>query len=403
MRKPDLLTERTWPNVEATLRSVLLAGRISRRKQYLSSRITALKHKNDDSLPLAAYWPRSISLYTAMPAFKAACDVEGHVELESLWATHQDAILDELDALVRTRIEAMLRVLAAAHAQLRTARHEDKGEDVLTGMELSRMDVPRLPSFVPRRADQPLVATDAQLHAFLTDHPLSVFQCEACHQLCSGDWILRHVSGYDCLKSSYVDKPVSQWALCGEPEHSSMWIDGVTLARALYLRQLLDETDLVSPDDDLEQDAKELGVVWMNDEDRLRKVLKCQCGNFVGSSNPKYSLDAVSEAVRPPSMLPLPRSPLTFSSRAGRNAQHEHLVELRYGPAGVVHRMTTVVEYTPNFLAEFGRAEIDVYDSEDDYYFGRHARPTLMYDSEDGMMMDSDGEPYGRRDVCCVM
>lgn len=49
------------------------------------------------------------------------------------------------------------------------------------------------------------------------------------------------------------------------------------------------------------------------------------------------------------------------------------------------------------------RAEIDVYDSEDDYYFGRHARPTLMYDSEDGMMMDSDGEPYGRRDVCCVM
>ncbi|GAA6059383.1 hypothetical protein JCM10212_003281 [Sporobolomyces blumeae] len=52
----------------------------------------------------------------------------------------------------------------------------------------------RLPPWIPRKEDDPIVATDEQLAAFLDTSPLAQFECTVCHKLFDTEGIFDHVS-----------------------------------------------------------------------------------------------------------------------------------------------------------------------------------------------------------------
>lgn len=337
----------------------MLAARSTARTLRLSLRISEPPY-SDNTRPLSALYPRSPRVYMSVPAFRTACDVEGYVEYDALWAAHQTAILDGIDALVRSRIEAMLRSLAIAYADLRTALDQNEGDKTLPdSVRASCIDIPHLPSFIPRTADQPLVATDAQLVAFLSDHPLSIFLCSTCHQLRSGGCMLKHDA--DCNVWNDPDSGLdaldaTTWARCGLPEGNSMSIDGTTLARALHLRQLFDDTTLEGSDDKIDKAARRHGLprVHRDAESRPVKGLVCPCGRFGGSF--QFVRDSFVEAVRL-----FPRALFVLSTHSLLTGARTASMSTSSNPCGgtsVRHGPSMRVKYTSSFLQALYQAEV---------------------------------------------
>ncbi|GAA5898127.1 hypothetical protein JCM8208_000160 [Rhodotorula glutinis] len=371
--KPELLTERTWTTVEAVLKPILLASRSSRRRHYFQDQISTHRAKTDANV-LAAYWPGSRVDLSSLPVWGGACAVDGFVELDELWASHGNGIIGELDDLVRGRIGAMLRALADAHAEALSVQEHDDADELLPAARPSTVNVPPLPSFIPRSADEPVVATDKELVDFLAEHPVSLFVTSCCEEVRNGEAALRHATTCNCISYDRVD--VATWALCGQGGRRDLKVDATMLLRVLYLKDLLDSTDLVTPDAEIENAVMthKLDAIYPH-PDRLRKVFKCSCGMYSPSS---FGHEPLSDLYR-------------------------HVVD----PGSILldHTVTVWVEYTRELLHALYRAEVaagvphplgqlDYMSGLGDWMFDDD-----MYSDDD----DSEMGYPGRRDDCCVM
>ncbi|BGP44490.1 hypothetical protein JCM10450v2_000304 [Rhodotorula kratochvilovae] len=355
VRKPDLLTDRTWANVEAQLKAKLLENRAARRKSGLSARIRALRYNSAamEERPLVAYQPTE-AVAASVPTFQALIDdVSTFVEPDQLWELNKDLILDEVDELVRSRIEEMLRALADAYADVRAARARGEEIPAMDGGDASALELPRLPSFVPRTLDRPLVATDAQLVAFLQEHRLSIFTCAVCHAVLNGDAALKHAASSYCSPGDGLTTDANMWARCGQPEHNNLAVDKTILMQGLYLHQLHDAVELVVPASlqHYEELAAKFGVEMATDK-KLRKKWDCNCARFY---NPAYA-----------------------SSRSPIAEVYRHIRDAHAAPDQPLAQLSVKVEYTPAFHQALQRAKY------------RAGEPDRLRESL-GVMYDSDG------------
>ncbi|KPV78150.1 uncharacterized protein RHOBADRAFT_50657 [Rhodotorula graminis WP1] len=277
--KPELLTERTWTTVEAALKPILLASRSTCRRRFFQEQLATYQVQPVASL-LAAYYPSSATVLSALPTWQAACNVDGFVELDELWASHKDAIVGELDVLVRSRIEGMLRAVGKAHADAVSAQERGEADELVPDAEPASVEVPALPALMPRSDDEPVTATDAQLVAFLADDPLSKFVNSCCTIVRDGSSALKHVASSTCAVFKRVE--ATEWAVCGGGGPGNLEIDGKILIRLLYLRRLLDSTQLVPQDAEIEKAimTHKLDAIYPRVEDRMTKVPKCNCGLY---------------------------------------------------------------------------------------------------------------------------
>ncbi|GAA5837219.1 hypothetical protein JCM9279_005622 [Rhodotorula babjevae] len=379
--KPELLTERTWTTVEATLKPILLASRSTRRRRHFEEQIAAYQATANASA-LAAYYPVRRFDLSSLPAWQSACTVDGFVELDELWASHKDTVINELDELVRSRIEAMLRAVANAYVDAVSAQERDDADDLLPAARPSSITVPPLPSFLPCSTDEPIVATDEQLVEFLGKNPLSIFISSCCGKVQNGESALKHASSSYCV--GYDRNDVAAWALCDQGGRRDLKkLDGTTLLRVRYLQDLLDSTALVPPDDAIEDAFEEHGLVaaYPHLEDRLVKVPKCGCGTYSSAS-------FITE-------------PLFHIYR--------HIVSS--GSSDKQHTVTVDVEYSEKFLIALYRAEVKAGKTRPlgkHEYMGKgfNGYYAPMFDDpfdygSDNSMFDSE-ESYDRDD-CCVM
>ncbi|GAA6051938.1 hypothetical protein JCM3770_006586 [Rhodotorula araucariae] len=387
VRKPDILTERMWPNVEGTLRAKLLANRASRHHSTLTTHIHSMRYDTvaKDERSLVAYYPHD-SIAAMVPAFRAVVDdVSTYVAPAQLWELNKDAILDELDDLVRSRIEEMLRALAVAHADLRTADGDQ--DSAIDGLNASMVELPRLPSFIPRKADRPLVASDAQLVAFLQEHPLSIFSCALCDDVYTGDAALKHVGSPYCRPEVRETAELGTWARCSQPTSNSIAVDKTIVMRALYLRQLYDGVDLAPPANmqHLEKQAAKYDVE-LDDAEKFRKKWECSCPHFhvKQSAYPAYAASLYPQSAYPAYPASLYPIPEIF-----RHIRENHASEDR--PAA---KLRFLVEYTPMFTHAVRRAKYLA-----ERITARRDRDALsgVYDSVGyDFLDDMHGEGYGR-------
>jgi len=201
----------------------------------------------------------------------------------------------------------MLRALATAHAEAVSAQEQEDVEYLMPAAQPSSIRLPPLPSFIPRSADEPIVATDEQLVDFLAKHPLSFFVTSCCGNVHKGDAAFKHASNSHCVIYQRVD--VAAWALCGQGGRNDLKIDGTKLLRLLHLQEIFDSTDLVPTDGEIEHavNAYELDVIYPRPEDRMVKIPECGCGMYLSG---KVGQDPLSHVVRP--------LPLTIGSRRSR-------------------------------------------------------------------------------------
>ncbi|GJN92158.1 hypothetical protein Rhopal_005188-T1 [Rhodotorula paludigena] len=389
VRKPDLLTERMWLKIEPPLREFLLTTRRDLRRNTILQRIGDLRWLSptarDEVSLLADFYPAQ-TVVSVTPTFAALlADVSEYVDPVQLWADNKAAIVSELDSLVRSRIEEMLRTLAKVYGELKRARSDDKEDDAIEGLKPSTINLPRLPSFIPRTVDKPLVATDEQLVTFLKDATLSIFRCPGCKLVETGYTALKHAVMGHCGVHNMTMVSEAQWARCGQATDNSIETTPELLLRILYLRQLHADTKLEAPShtESLEDDAKQYKVE-MDDGKKFDVTFTC-CDKYYNAIYQR--MDPVPRVFRHIETFHSAPS----ESKASLSTSAEHSQAFR----SAIHTARIIAGDAPAPAPFYPMGDGFPYDMYDSDPYGYDSDPD-GYDSDDGVMS-------GYRDDCTIM
>ncbi|GAA5888823.1 hypothetical protein JCM6882_002866 [Rhodosporidiobolus microsporus] len=279
LRKPDTVTARTWPRLEEALKPKLLDLRRRARKAEFSNGYYMLKrtHSESKSFPAA-------EVFYGLPTIKGLLDNVGtYIPPADLWQQNLDAILNDFKVLLRARREAMVRSVVVAYSALRSAQNDEKaGKHVASGVKglhYTSVTLPRLPPWIPRDKDAPIVASDEQIATFLDTSPLAFFECTECQAGYNGSTILGHLGQtYGCHSSVGSGQQVETWAIVNSPTGAnSMKCDRNVMLIALKLRQLMDDTPLTYREEAVEEAAATLPKELQAPSKKYSVVLKCEC------------------------------------------------------------------------------------------------------------------------------
>lgn len=285
-----------------------------------------------------------------------------------------DAILDEAVTVVASRMKEMIRLVAAAHADIRRAREEGlEFSDAMEGLVYNGVDLPRLPSWIPRNRDAPFDADPEQMLAFLDSHALSTFRCRKCNDVFSGTSAAIHIrqAWNHCVPPHHYDLDkleADEWLPIGGTEPYGLDTDARTLVRALKLNQLADSMELECSDKTY-KDSGDLHGIKMPEEEMyvVRFDRKCDCGFSKGHDlSSTVSLEALFF-----------KSSTVWTKLTALPKQNSYLSKHWATKPGHKVTVTPVVDYSATFRHKVNAAKTrDAYDSlglgmfDDDPYYG---------------------------------
>ncbi|GAA5855153.1 hypothetical protein JCM8547_002401 [Rhodosporidiobolus lusitaniae] len=291
VRKPDLVTERTWPRIEEACKEKLLSIRRRARQSRFEQAYGTFKRTHLDG----SSFPPS-ELIDQIPTVQDLLDdCATYVPGDELFEAHKDAISDEImTTLVRPRREAILRAIGKSYVKLRENHEkEKKGKEVSTsvnGLKYSDVKLPRLPPWIPRSDDAPLAATHAQIRTFLDNDIFASLECHSCQEVFQGQAVLEHTSRrWGCFSHGYATsepKPLLEdWATVGPaatpvvgtypPGSARIRVDEESMLLVLRLHQVMDAAAF-EEDEEQEKEAEEAGVK-MDEKDKFATRIKCKC------------------------------------------------------------------------------------------------------------------------------
>ncbi|BGP04422.1 hypothetical protein JCM10049v2_000223 [Rhodotorula toruloides] len=279
VKKPELLTERMWAKNEPILKAKLLDIRRRHRRAAFSSCLAGAKLNR----PFKPVYP-DIDMAVKFPVLAAVSDdLEDPKPAQELFAEHKEAILSDIDGVIRDRLHGMLRAVGKAYEQLRQDQKNKATwkDDYIKNLTVNAVTLPRLPPWIPRDDTTPITASDEQIVAFLESHDLACFTCEKCHTVAEGLSTVQHLTKPYACTSDYtvaggrVLPTLDDWARCGRPT-DPIQTDKKLLLRALYIKKQLDSAKLESPDSSLLEEAAKYNVDM--EENKIYKVeVICEC------------------------------------------------------------------------------------------------------------------------------
>ena len=304
-----------------------------------------------------------------------------------LFNANVDAILDEAVAVVASRMQEMIRLVAAAHAEVRQDREQAvELSDAMEGLDYKSVDLPRLPSWIPRNRETPIDADPEQMFAFLDSHALSAFRCRKCNGVFSGGSAAQHVLHFwnQCMPSHHYDPDevdVNEWMPIGGTGPYGFDTDARTLLRTLKLNQLANSIELECSDKTYKDSGLRHGINLPEEEMYVvRFDRKCDCGFSKGHD--------LSSTVSTEALCWI----INHSDEADRLAiQNSYLSKHWATKPGHQVTVTPVVDYSATF-----RHKVDAADARDAYdYLGLGMFDNDSY-SEEGFGEDyyEDGEDY---------
>lgn len=279
VKKPELLTERMWAKNEPILKAKLFDIRRHNRQRGFSTCLAAAKLDR----PFKLVYP-DIDMAVRFPILAALCaDLENPKPPADLFVEHKEAILADIDGVIRDRLHGMVRSIGKAYRELRRDQ-KDKAtwrDEIIKNLKPTSVSLPRLPPWIPRDDSTPITATDEQVVTFLESHDLAYFACQKCGIPSDGLGVFSHTTRPYSCNSDYsatgerILVPLTDWARCGRPG-DRIDTDKKLLLRALYVKQQLDSANRECADKSLLDDAAEYGVEM--DENKLYKVeVVCDC------------------------------------------------------------------------------------------------------------------------------
>ncbi|GAA5898621.1 F-box protein [Sporobolomyces salmoneus] len=169
--------------------------------------------------------------------------------------------------LVRDRREKFLRTIVSAYMQLAEESKEKEEEEKEKEKEKAHsspsqfcpidklpLELPRLPPWIPRSNDEPILASDEQLTTFLETSPLALLvECSKCQKAFTVRGLFKHFS-WSGIHSIWSDagppseQKAEDWMRVGEldqEEKQFARIDKNLLSLSLKLQQLVESTPLV--------------------------------------------------------------------------------------------------------------------------------------------------------------
>jgi len=310
------LSDRTFSTtVEPPLRQILEAKRRDRCRSLLEDEYECTLESYADK----KYFPPS-EVYLNLPMLQPILNDVSRNPSESnvLPEPIKSAVSLEVSKLIRGRREALLRSIVIAYQALtedgkapegikgalgrrKLARkkeerkqEEDLSEedDSFTSISTLPLTLPRLPPWIPRSQDDPILASDEQLVSFLENSPLAKFECgDGCRQLFSLSDLLSHFSSaWDCgSKYSFKDIGIqNQWITIegiDDAEIIRVKINKDVLSLSLKLQQLVES--IPHSVDDVSKQLPELGSVYSLGEEKpdwYTVSLVCGCRSSGGRS-----------------------------------------------------------------------------------------------------------------------
>lgn len=144
VKKPQLLTDRTFASVEPILREKLSGIRVQARCDAMKNQFSIMMPKR----PLLAKMGFNSHVAATLPIIaRLAADNSTSASGTELFRANSDAILDDAVGVVANRMKEMIRLVAAAHAEIRRGREEGvEFPDAMEGLDYKSVDLPRLPS-----------------------------------------------------------------------------------------------------------------------------------------------------------------------------------------------------------------------------------------------------------------
>lgn len=255
--------------------------------------------------------------------------------------------LEDTLKLIRSRREELLRAIVTSYMSLRAdlekkekkvkakekEKEKDKGkkkkETKFIPTEYHRiadlpLTLPRLPPWIPRTKEEPILASDEQLTAFLETSPLAQFECVKCHKLLDTKSLFKHCSTlYGCQYYENVEDvvgggdgkrevKVSEWmrveGISKKQNRPLVRINKDVLGLALKLRQLIESTPLVVRAGHQLPDLGEHEVLLGEEKSSWYEVsVACErCPMSLGHNYGFNSSSPVTKLVRQPSPLLVP-------------------------------------------------------------------------------------------------
>ncbi|GAA5898982.1 uncharacterized protein JCM6883_003499 [Sporobolomyces salmoneus] len=320
------LSDRTYSTkVEPELRKALEAARVQNVRHRLEQEYRqdkTFRHRN------GSWWPGSV-IFLQMRRIKdlleeVAKDPPHKFKLEE--EVKKEA-MEELEQLVRKRREDALRAVVKAYLELKNkleqskenAREKKEEEDKAdpsseyTALDKLPLDLPRLPPWVPRNPDDPILADDEQLSTFLETSPLARFECD-CRQVYQASELFRHHAVPNmCSSGTLVDarrETPERWMVIegqgqGQGGGTNPPIPMVArtnsdiLSLYLKLEQLSDSTPLeITHELPLPDLGDGYEIEMKNPDEKFKVTINCQClsgprwtGDFGVSNAYKHVMD----------------------------------------------------------------------------------------------------------------
>ncbi|GAA5898979.1 F-box protein [Sporobolomyces salmoneus] len=257
------LSDRTFSStVEPPIRQVLEENRRRRLRSTLKTQYENFVKKHSDR----EYFPPS-NLYIRLPILEPVLNDASHNPSSSSTLPPDIAASarQQISKLVRDRREKLLRAIVTAYTRLvedRNRDNETKEEEKAKSKNYSPLDelplnLPRLPPWIPRINDKPILASDEQLATFLESSPLALVECSECRRAFSVRDLFEHFTS-SCINSTsrfpllfLASRPVKNeedWLRIGDSDEAGKQfarIDKEVLQRSLKLQQVIESTPLV--------------------------------------------------------------------------------------------------------------------------------------------------------------
>lgn len=409
VKKPELLTERMWAKIGPLLKQKLLDNRRANRTHAMK---VCLGLSLASRRPLFEYVAPYGSMALLLPTVQRLVNDDSTAATGTeLFHENVEAILDDATALIRSRFYAMIRCISHVYQEVEDAQHcTPLPDDVAPRLadpaveELSDIDIdlPRLPSWIPRDPEAPIKASDVQMAEFLKSHDLATFACRACRQLISGVAAIKHFAHpweacTSCGPSGSAEASATpdEWIPIETSPTRGLTLDPTIMLRSLKLKELAENVELTCVDATIDARLAEVEVSSMHDQEKYVVKYACSCGCV--STRPSY----FSNAVRGFSLPDLLRS---NESLTGLLLQHDMIEGHQKLQSGKV-KLVAKVEYSPAYKARvatayfaelesrrydrYDRYDSEGYSDEDGYRFDTYGRgPYLGYDSYNDLSDD---------------
>ncbi|GAA5981378.1 hypothetical protein JCM10908_004087 [Rhodotorula pacifica] len=281
VKKAEPLTDRAWARAEPILREKLSRIRAETRSRQMQDSFLLVKRRRSI---LAKFCPKG-SVVAMLPTFqRLVADNSTASSGVQIFNANADAILDEVEALVASRLQAMIRLVADAHAELRQAQAnaDNSGStpiDAMEGLSHMSVDLPRLPSWIPRTRDAPISATAEQMYAFLQSHELAMFECRKCRVAFPGGEAIQHALTEWTACTNYTGEDLQatdDWLRVGGTHERGLEVNLVTLLRTLKLKELANSIAFDCINDSYEAIAREHNIE-MSEAEKFVVKYDCDC------------------------------------------------------------------------------------------------------------------------------